>query len=47
MSVGSGYLESFFKDKSVFKGKCTRDSQNYKTYKLYVITVICYISYMI
>ena len=32
MSVGSGYLESFFKDKSVFKGESTRDSPNYKIY---------------
>ena len=32
MSVGSGYLENFFKDKSVFKGESTRDSPNYKIY---------------
>ena len=40
MSVGSGYLESFFKDKSVFKGKCTRDSQNYKTYNRWKIVPV-------
>ena len=32
MSVGSGYLESFFKDKSVFKGESPRDSPSYKIY---------------